>query len=223
MWQGVLSVLFPKRCIECETIIPQSQNFLCEVCNSHLPFTGIILNKENPLYEKINLTTKIEYASSLLFFKKDNLTQKLIHHLKYKNRPELGEWLAEIWFEQNKNNPALNKIEMVIPVPIHSKRLKKRNYNQISLCAKKLTQLIGCNYNETILVRSHHLESQTQSGKYDRLKRMKNAFQITQEKSGHYLLVDDVFTTGATLTSCTEELLKTKDTKVSIFTIAMVN
>ncbi len=223
MWQGVISVLFPKRCIGCEDIIPKSQNFLCDVCSARLPFTEIPLGKENLLYEKINRISETEYASSLLFFKKDNLTQKLIHYLKYKNLPELGEWLAEIWVEKNRNNPALNEIETIIPVPIHPKRLKNRNYNQISLCVKKLARLLDCKYDETILIRTHHLESQTESGKYDRLKRMKGAFQLTNEKPGHYLLVDDVHTTGATLISCTEELLKIKDAKVSVFTLAMTD
>ncbi|MDR1877146.1 MAG: hypothetical protein LBQ84_05930 [Flavobacteriaceae bacterium] len=220
MWQDVLSTLFPKRCIGCETIIPSSQLFLCERCTCNLPFAHLPLNKENFLYEKIDPTAKIEAASSLLFFKKDTLSQKLIHHLKYKNRPELGEWLAKIWFEQNRHNSALAEIESVIPVPIHSKRLKKRNYNQVSLCGRKLASLLNCEYDETTLIRIHHLESQTQSGKYERMNRMKNAFQRTNQEVKHYLLVDDVFTTGATLSSCTKELTKVEGSKVSIFALA---
>lgn len=223
MWQEVLNMLFPKKCINCEIIIPSSQLYLCEVCKTKLPFTGIILNNENYLCEKLNLITKIESASALLNFTKNNITQKLIHHLKYKNMPELGEWLAEIWFQNNKDNPFLKKIETVIPVPIHPKRLKNRNYNQLTLCGKRLADLLNCEYDEYTLKRIYHLKSQTQSGKYERMERMKNTFQRTNSKKSHFLLVDDVFTTGSTLIYCTEELLKIKTSQVSIFTLAIAN
>jgi ComF family protein len=220
MWQEILSTLFPKRCIGCEIIIPSSQLFLCERCSSGLPFNYLLLNKKNSLYTKINQAVKIESASSLLLFTKENLTQKLIHHLKYKNCPELGSWLAEIWFEQNKHRPDLQEIESIIPVPIHPKRLRERNYNQMTLCCKKLAHLLSCLYDENTLIRIHHMESQTQSGKYERMNRMIDAFQRTNRKSKHYLLVDDVFTTGSTLISCTEKLLEANGAKVSILALA---
>lgn len=223
MWQEVINMLFPKKCINCELIIPTSQSYLCETCKAKLPFTGIKLNNENFLYEKLNAITKIESASALLYFNKNNITQQLIHNIKYKNLPELGEWLAEVWVHSNENNPFLKQVKTVIPVPVHPKRLKKRNYNQITLCAKKLADLLGCEFDETTLERTHHLKSQTQCGKYERMERMKNAFRRTSSKESHFLLVDDVFTTGSTLVYCTEELLKNNGSKVSTFTLAVVN
>ncbi|MGM5630428.1 ComF family protein [Apibacter raozihei] len=220
MWQEVLSVLFPKRCINCDLIIPFHQKFVCESCSSVLPFTGIPFSSDNYLKEKINNHVKIEYASSLLIFKKNNITQKLVHYLKYKNCPEIGSWMAEIWFELNKNNSNLKQIDYVVPVPIHYKRFEKRTYNQIELCAETLSKLLNCTYEPQILKRIYHLDSQTNSGKWERLQRIQGAFQKNISKKGHFLLVDDVLTTGATLIACATELLKTEETKISIFTLS---
>jgi competence protein ComFC len=220
MWQEILSTLFPNRCIGCETIISSSQPYLCEMCKANLPFIHTPFNSTNAIHSQINKSVKIEFASSLLLFSKENITQQLIHHLKYKNKPEIGSWLAEIWFKQNENNPYLKEIKTIIPVPIHSKRYKKRSYNQITLCCKKLATLLHCNLDEHTLQRVSHMESQTQSNKEDRIKKMKNAFKRNSKNSSHYLLVDDVLTTGATLIACTQELLKIKNSQVSIFTLA---
>lgn len=220
MWQEILSTLFPNRCIGCETIISSSQHYVCEKCKAHLPFTYIPFDNANSIHSQLNNSAKIEFASSLLFFSKENITQQLIHHLKYKNKPEIGSWLAEIWFMQNENNPCLKEVKTVVPVPIHSKRYKKRNYNQILLCCKKLTTLMNCNFDEHVLQRVSHTKSQTQSNREERIKKMENAFIRNSNYSSHYLLVDDVLTTGATLIACTQELLKTDDSQVSIFTLA---
>lgn len=220
MWQEILSTLFPNRCIGCETIISSSQQYLCEICKANLPFTHIPFNNTNIIHNQISKSVKIEFASSLLFFSKENITRQLIHHLKYKNKPEIGSWLAEIWFMQNEGNPCLKDIKTIIPVPIHPKRYKKRSYNQIMLCCQKLATLLHCNLDEHLLQRVSHTESQTQSSKEERLKKMKNAFKRNSKSSDHYLLVDDVLTTGATLIACTQELIKTKNSQVSIFTLA---
>ncbi|MDR3271942.1 MAG: ComF family protein [Flavobacteriaceae bacterium] len=208
--------------MNCGLITPDAQEFLCEKCKNSLPLTGMILGSDNEIHAKINETTRVKYASSLLFFHQENIAQTLIHHMKYKNFPELGTLLAEIWLEENKNNPVLSEIESVIPVPIHAKRERKRGYNQVELCTQWLAERLNCKFDNQALVRVHHLESQTKSGKYERLERMKNAFRRTNSEAKHYLLVDDVFTTGATLTACTEELLKIPETEVSIFTLAKV-
>ena len=208
--------------MNCEVIIPETQEFLCENCKNSLPLTGMILDSGHELHAKINETARIKYASSLLFFEQGNMAQKLIHYMKYKNFPELGAWLADLWLAENKNNPALSEIEAVVPVPIHAKRERKRGYNQVEACAKRLAERLNCSFDNQVLVREHHLESQTASGRYERLGRMKNAFRRTNSEAKHYLLVDDVFTTGATLTACAEELLKVPETVVSVFTLAKV-
>lgn len=223
MWQEILSTLFPMRCIGCEIIISSTQSYLCENCKANLPFTHMPFIRDNSIYDKISESVKIEFASSLLFFSKKNITQKLIHHLKYKNKPEIGSWLAEIWYRQNQDNPYLKEVNTIIPVPIHYKRFKQRNYNQIILCCKRLASLMNCNFDEHLLERVIHMESQIESNKDERMNRMKKAFIRTNQSSSHYLLVDDVLTTGATLISCAHELLKIQNSQVSIFTLAIAS
>lgn len=223
MIRFVLYSLFPNRCLICNSIIPEFQKFVCLKCFSNLAFSYFTFGKDNFSYEQISKFTSLEYASSLLLFHKKNATQKLIHQMKYKNKPEIGEWLAEIWFNSNKNNEKLREIECVIPVPIHAKRLKKRGYNQVEKCSKKLAHLLNCEYDDYTLKRIHHAESQTFSNREHRLSKMKNSFQKTNNKESHFLLVDDVLTTGATLSSCIEVLKQNSEqTKISVFTLGIV-
>ncbi|TWP30895.1 ComF family protein [Apibacter muscae] len=221
MWQTFLSSLFPLRCFGCGLIIPTHQKYLCEKCLGRMPYTHWRLDSENCMYEKINSLVNIESASALLFFDKDNLTQKLIHFLKYKNYPELGSWMADLWFENHKNQTFLKDIKSVVPVPIHRKRLKLRGYNQVVPCAQRLAHLLNCEYNDSTLERTLHKKSQTTLNKFDRIAKMKNTFTRINNHSSHYLIVDDVFTTGSTIVSCAEELLKNPQSKVSVFTLAI--
>ena len=200
MWQEILSTLFPMRCIGCEIIISSTQSYLCENCKANLPFTHIPFIRDNSIYDKISESVKIEFASSLLFFSKKN-----------------------IWYMQNQDNPYLKEVNTIIPVPIHYKRFKQRNYNQIILCCKRLASLMNCNFDEHLLERVIHMESQIESNKDERMNRMKKAFIRTNQSSSHYLLVDDVLTTGATLISCAHELLKIQNSQVSIFTLAIAS
>src|SRR5690606_17411112 len=108
---------FPRRCLNCDSVISQD-NPLCVFCASNLPYTHWGLDKNNPAYDKLKHLCQLKSSHSLLFFRHENITQKLLHSLKYENHPAIGILLAE----KTAIDLNLSSFDGIIPVPIHSKK-----------------------------------------------------------------------------------------------------
>ena len=116
-------------------------------------------------------------------------------------------------------------MDVVVPVPLHHKRQRKRGYNQVALFAQKVAASINAEYRDDILLRAINTKTQTKKDRQLRWENTKKAFQLNPDaKKGfvHILLVDDVITTGATAESCARVLLQLENVSVSVLTIAMV-
>jgi competence protein ComFC len=215
--QAIFDLFFPRRCLNCDSVI-SFDNPLCISCAANLPYTHWHLNKKNFAYEKLKKLCKIEAAHSLLLFQHDNVTQKLLHNLKYNNHPEIGILLAE----KLSSELSLSQFDGIIPVPIHPKKLKKRGYNQVVPYAKTLAERNNIPIMEDVLIRIENNPSQIFKNRVNRLSSIKNAFDLTDKPlEGHILLMDDVLTTGATLSTCVK-LIQSKypEVKISVMTIA---
>lgn len=214
--RSLLDLFFPKRCLNCDTVI-SLDNPLCVICASKLPYTHWQFNQENLSFEKLSPLCPIVSAYSLLYFQKSNVTQSLLHHLKYHQHQEIGVLLAE----KVLSILDLSSYDGVIPVPIHPKKLKKRGYNQVHSFAKTLADRSGILLIEDYLIRVQNNTSQVFKGRKQRLNSIQNAFSLRHEKiAGHWILVDDVLTTGATLSTCVNLLAKKNDAKISVLTMA---
>ena len=215
--RSIFDLFFPVRCLNCDAVISQ-ESPLCVSCTASLPFTHWNLDKNNLAYDKLKPLCKIHSAHSLLFFRHENVTQKLLHNLKYVNHPEIGILLAE----KTILEVDLKEFDGVIPVPIHPKKLKKRGYNQIIPYAKTLAENFEIPWMEDALIRMENNPSQVFKNREKRLNSIQNAFALTDRKlEGHIILMDDVLTTGATISTCVN-LIHTKfpDVKISVMTMA---
>lgn len=213
--RSFVDLFFPKRCVGCQSVIP-SNSVLCVECNFELPFTHWKFDQENEAYEKLRNQCQIESACSLLIFEHDNITQKLMHFLKYENHPEIGKLLAEKFFTLVE----LNAFDGIIPVPIHKKKLKKRGYNQVMPFAERISELTQIPILPDYLIRKENNPSQVHKSRMERLNSIKNAFEVQGKISGHYLLIDDVLTTGATISSCVNLIQSKNPVKISVLTMA---
>jgi competence protein ComFC len=215
--QAIFDLFFPRRCLNCDSII-SLDNPLCISCAAHLPYTHWHLNKKNFAYQKLKKLCQLEAAHSLLLFQHDNVTQKLLHNLKYNNHPEIGILLAE----KLSSELSLFHYDGIIPVPIHLNKLKKRGYNQVVPYAKTLAERNNIPFIDDVLIRIENNSSQIFKNRAKRLSTIQNAFRLTDKPlDGHILLMDDVLTTGATLSTCVK-LIQSKypDVKISVMTIA---
>lgn len=216
-------LFFPQQCICCERHLSHLPDAICTICKSELPTTCFSKTSKNELEKTFIGRIPIQAATALLYFSKGGKVQQLIHHLKYKNRQEIGiftgEWLSKKMIESKR----FSTIDMVIPVPLHAKKLKKRGYNQVTTFGKAIASRLHCDYNDTILIRVLEGNSQTKKNRIKRWEGVKNAFAVTipeKIKGKHILLVDDVITTGATLESCYIALQKAEIATISVATIA---
>lgn len=213
--RSFVDLFFPRRCLGCQAVIP-FETILCTECTAKLPYTHWKFDRENEAFHKLKNLCDVDSVFSLLRFEHDNITQKLMHHLKYENHPEIGTMLAQKVDSMIK----LNAFDGIIPVPVHPKKLKKRGYNQVMPFAETLSDLNGIPLVQDFLVRKENNSSQVLKSREKRLDSIKNAFETNGKLTGHYLLADDVLTTGATLSSCIRLIQSENPVKISVLTMA---
>ncbi|MCF6319485.1 MAG: ComF family protein, partial [Proteobacteria bacterium] len=224
MWiTDFLNLFFPNLCQACDKPLLKSENLICLSCLYKLPKTNFHLHKDNPISRIFWGRANIHAATAFLFFNKGGSVQSLIHQFKYKGNIETGRYLGELMGDDLKESTLFNTVDVIIPVPLHKKKLHIRGFNQSDIIAQGISKSMGVPALIDVLVRTEHTETQTKKARYTRWENVKGKFGIQKSyliEGKHILLVDDVLTTGATLESCAQTLLEIPSTKVSLATLA---
>lgn len=217
--QKCLSLFFPDRCESCGRITEDNE-CLCAVCCSGLDFVSDNPELSDLLFQKTKLLFPAAEVHALFRFEKKAVSQKIIHRLKYGDRPEIGSFLAALCAEKIifKNKP-----ELLVPVPLHPKKFKKRGYNQLQALCEKLSDSWSVPYANDVVYRKLHTAAQAGKTKTQRLAQSSDEiFGVhTVPEAKHYVLVDDVFTTGATLSALFWTLKKAVPTDASISVLVL--
>jgi len=223
MLRGLLNLLYPNLCASCQEVLLKNENVICFNCMVDLPRSLHYQDMENPIAKLFWGKIKLEMALSAFTFGKKGKVQRLMHELKYKGNTMVGELMGiELGKEIDKAEIA-DKVDVVVPVPLHKKKMKQRGYNQSEFIAIGVAKVLECEMDPDLLQRMEHSESQTKKSKYERWENVGEAFTLTdanQYIGKHILLVDDVVTTGATLEACCKKLEEIKGVKLSIGTLA---
>jgi len=218
-----VSLFFPRHCLACDDSLVKGEDIICTMCMLEMPQTDYHTNLENPLQNRLSYRIQIKYAMTLFKFSKSGRVQHLLHELKYKNHPEIGVLLGRVYAAKMIETNLSNAFDMIIPVPLHPSRKRKRGYNQSAKFAEGLSEKLNIPFSDDFMVRSMRTETQTRKSKLSRWENMDGVFgvkapQIIQGKK--ILLVDDVVTTGSTLEACAHALLKAGCCELSIACIA---
>lgn len=206
-------ILFPetKYCLNCGRL--QEEKFgLCTFC-----YTEILKIK---LSKSVVYAYPIEVAFDEVYsvFKYDKVAKDIVRRLKYKEKVELSKVIA--FFMKDTIDENKIKFDLIVPIPISKKRLKLRGYNQALLIAKELSKLTFIPFKDCI-EKIKDTKSQTLFKEENRWYNVKGAFDCKEDLQGKtILLVDDVFTTGATAHYASEALKKCKAKKVIVLTFA---
>jgi ComF family protein len=223
MLKNLIKIFFPKSCLSCAEILLDNENSICITCRHSLPYTNFILNPENEgikiFYGRIN----VKHFSALFFYYKNGAVQKLIHNLKYKNHQEIGKLFANWYIDDLKANQDIKTIDIIVPVPLHKKRFKQRGYNQVTTFGKTISEGLDKHFDASILARSKHAITQSKKNRSDRNLVSEDTFEVIfseKHHNKHFLLIDDVLTTGATLEACGKAILKIPGAELSIVTMA---
>ena len=211
-----LDVLFPNRCLECDEIISKNE-IVCVKCLDKIHFTHWDFG-ENLLKQKAQFLFPVENAFSLMFFDKKGLSREILHQLKYRNQERVGGILAD-WVAERME--ITEKPDLLINIPLHPKKLKERGYNQLHLFTEKLAEYYEIPFRHDLLQRESYHKAQAQKNKADRgeTKYQFSLSEIVENK--HVLLIDDIYTTGNTMSAAAWEILKYKGNKLSILVMAM--
>ena len=140
----------------------------------------------------------------MCYFTKGGNMQNLMHHFKYKGIKEIGNLMGNIAGGQLLNSPAFNNADLIIPVPLHKKRMRERGYNQSACFAAGLAHKLNISAVGHYLLRQKKTDTQTHKSRFARFENMQEVFYVNKaaELEGkHVLLVDDIVTTGSTLDS----------------------
>ncbi|MBW4359171.1 ComF family protein [Flavobacterium taihuense] len=226
MLNSLINLFFPKVCACCKTFIGANEYVICTVCRHELPLTNHHLNPENEGFKKFYGRIPVEHVSALLYFHKKGMVQEIIHNLKYKGHEEIGTFLGEWYAADLKNTAMIKNIDVIIPVPLHKKRLKERGYNQVTNFGMALSENFKIPLSDSILMRKVYSKTQSKKNLLGRIEGIETVFDVAfseEDTNKHFLLIDDVLTTGATLEACSKALLKIPGAKISILCMAMAH
>ena len=211
-----LDVLFPNRCLECDDVISKDE-IVCVKCLDKIHFTHWDFG-ENLLKQKAQFLFPVENAFSLMFFDKKGLSREILHQLKYRNQERVGGILAD-WVTERME--ITEKPDLLINIPLHLKKLKERGYNQLHLFTEKLAEYYETPFRHDLLQRESYHKAQAQKNKADRGE-TKYHFSLSENiENKHILLIDDIYTTGNTMSAAAWEILKHKGNKLRIIVMAM--
>ena len=201
----------------------QHEEYFCLHCLYNFPETHYHEFEQSPISQLFWGRVNVENVGAFLYYKKGDTVQKILHHLKYFGVKEVGAFLGNMYGTQLIQQEKWKKIDMIIPIPLHKKKEKKRGYNQSEWIAKGLSTGMKIPYYTHLLLRSEFTETQTKKSRFHRWQNVKDVFQLTDLealKNKHVLICDDVLTTGATLEAAVQKMTAVPSIKISVVTLA---
>lgn len=226
MFDDLLALFFPESCFACDGILARGEKFICTECNVKLPYTDYHVHgatELNPLQRRFWGKVPVRYAFSYFTFQNKGSVQRLLHHLKYKGAKELGEHLGHRYGSVLQEHQYHEQFDLIVPVPLHKQKLRKRGYNQSLHFALGLATAMDVPTKADILIRTINTSTQTRKDRLNRWQNVEQVFEVKKPETivgKHVLIVDDVLTTGATLEACAVALLDAGAAEVSVVTIA---
>lgn len=221
--KDICDFFFPRICICCGRILSSQEDGICVSCLASLPKTCILNTPENELERLFWGFFPIERATALYYYSKGGSVSRVLHGMKYYGRKSLCRLMGRLIGTELKDTGFLEKIDCIIPVPLHKKRLRERGYNQSELLARGVTDITDVPVDVDILIRVNNNTTQTHKSGFERWENVSGLFEVTDVNKlagRHLLLIDDVLTTGATISACIDALKVIPDVKISVVTLA---
>jgi ComF family protein len=207
----------------CEKGLSSGESLICLKCLHQLPRYRRSEEGRDISFHFIEAHRYEEFYAYLKFYKR-GLTQKLMHQIKYNRMPVLAEKIGYLLGFELKENESAKAIDLVIPVPLHPRKKKKRGYNQSDFFARGISRSTGIAWSNREIVRTVNNDSQTDKSRLERIENVAGIFKVIKRENlenRHILIVDDVLTTGATLESCASVILETVPCRISLATLAV--
>lgn len=226
MFRDFVNLVYPNLCPICCEPLPSRHIYWCLKCDINLPKTFLGPGADNPIHKALSYACPLQIAYASFYFKKGNGIQQLLHKLKYKGKQEIGSMLGVRVAKDLIVLGAEKDFDALLPVPLHPSKMLLRGYNQALLIADAIATEINSIVIHDILERIETTSTQTKKSRYKRWENVQNAFSVRDKsalKGKHIAIVDDVFTTGATLGACLKALQQIEGIKLSVLTVALAD
>ena len=217
---AIFQALFPTTCAACGKVLVNGERHLCIDCIASLNESHETVSAEQLLAGLLPL----QAALSLFRFRKGNTVQKVVHAMKFHGNSELCLMMGRQMGLELLHSGRFDNIDLLVPVPLHWWRRLQRGYNQSELLCRGIAEVMPREVNTTAVVRHRYTRQQSLQSSASRAANVEGAFRLRhpdQLAGRHVLLVDDVLTTGATLSACTDALLAVPDLRLSVATFCI--
>lgn len=224
IWTDLWNLFFPHGCLLCGGQLVPGEEVLCAKCLSGLPRTRLHWCKDNRVERNFWGKFPVERATSFLYYTKGGDVRQLLYELKYHGRKEVGEVLGRIMASELMPSRFFGGIDLIVPVPLHRRKERRRGYNQSVCLARGIAAVTGIPMETKAVVRDRYTDTQTHKGQYERWENVRNLFSCVEPgglAGKHLLLVDDVLTTGATIVSCADAFRGIPGLRISVLTLAL--
>lgn len=204
-------LIFPVLCKACENELIQGEHQLCSKCMLELPKTYSHLEYNYQIAKRFMGKVPIDHVWAYLYFRKKSISSKLIHLVKYNDDQELGIALGK-WFGHDLFVSKMYKqYDVIVPVPLHPKRLKERGFNQSERIAEGIAEATQIPLITDAIQRKIYSVTQTRADRKHRSENVDHVFEIVKPellRDKRVLIIDDILTTGATIESIAVPLRK---------------
>ncbi len=223
--ESLVEMFMPRYCKVCGRRLYIGEKHLCVSCFIDMPRLKFGSSGFNLVEKQLLSEPSIVRAESMIRYYKESDYSHILYHLKYYNHPDVGEYLARIAAMDLLKTNFFDGIDYIVPVPLSRKKLKKRGYNQCYYLASGIASVTNLPILENVVSRSVTNDQQAGKGRFQRWENAEGIFEVTspsQLQGKHILIVDDVMTTGATITSMASAMVKSApDLRISVFTLAI--
>lgn len=219
-----MTSLFPPSCVCCGGRLLGAERYVCTSCISGLPHLFLGDDpRDNVFVRRFWSSFPAESAASLLTYMPGSELTKIVHKMKYGNRPELCRLMGRLMACDDLIVRLLSDADVLVPVPITPQRYRERGYNQSEQMCIGISEVVPLPIITTAIKRIRFVESQTVLSRAERLENVKGAFELSDAsvlQGRHVVLVDDIITTGATTMECMQQMRSVPGVKVSILSLA---
>lgn len=213
-------------CDECVRLLPRTEQDTLRANSTEMT---LLIGKPNPLVHDLGQAMvrakhvmHLDHAGAFLFYDKGHPIQKLIHKMKYVDQPAIGYQLGRQAALEMQYAGFFDSIDIIVPIPLHKRRLRTRGYNQSEYIARGISEITGIPVDTTHVTRVKNTPKQALQSGEERKHNVTDAFAVNHPEQmyhKHILIVDDLMTTGETMRSCLKAMKLFRGAKFSVFAL----